>query len=356
MYGKYWYRSGTNSTMKTQLNDVVNSCLSVMPKIKSGLWLDIACNDGTLLSYVPNSFKKLGIDPADESYTLESSKVADEIIQNYFTLDNFNKSKFRDNKCNIITCISMFYDLEQPKVFLDDVYEVLDDDGLFVIQMSYTPLMVEQTAFDNICHEHYMYYSLHSLNYYLKESKFKIVDCEINNVNGGSFRVYIQKDVAKINSYADAPHRDVANFRTQAIFNYEDKIGANTKEFYINFYNRVLLLKNNVYNFIKGERENGKTVWVYGASTKGNTLLQYFNLDDTLISGAAERSQYKYGLKTVGTNITIFSEDDMRKANPDYLLILPWHFIHEFCEREYTYLNNGGKFIVPCPTFEIIQK
>lgn len=355
MYGQYWYRSGTNQTMRNQLKNVVDSCVNLyQPHTEQPLWLDIACNDGTLLSYVSEPYSRLGIDPADDSYTKESVKFADQVIQDYFSKEAFDRSLFKGRKCDIITCIAMFYDLPDPVAFLNEVYQVLDNNGMFVVQMSYTPLMVQQMAFDNICHEHLMYYSLTSFKYVAEKANFKIVDCELNDVNGGSFRVYLQKDIAKITSFGTAPYRDVANYRVNSILEYENTIGANTINFYMDFYKKLQELKEKTYNFIKQEKEKGKSIWVYGASTKGNTLLQYFGLDKTLIDGAAERSPYKFGLKTVGTDITIYSEQDMRKADPNYLLILPWHFIDEFKKREAPYLMCGGHFIVPCPAFEIV--
>ena len=137
---------------------------------------------------------------------------------------------------------------------------------------------------------------------------------------------------------------------------YEKTLKLDEEEIWLDFFNNIEELKEKTVSFIKEERAKGKTIWGYGASTKGNTLLQYFNLDHTLIDGIAERSIYKFGLKTVGTNIPIYSESEMREANPDYLLVLPWHFINEFIEREQEFLDNGGKFIVPCPKFEIIGK
>lgn len=355
MYGQYWYRSGTNQTMRNQLKNVVDSCMMVhSPSSGNPLWLDIACNDGTLLSYVPSPYSRLGIDPADDSYTKESVKFADHVVQDYFSKAAFDRSLFKGRKCDVITCIAMFYDLPDPVSFLKEVYEVLHNDGLFIVQMSYTPLMIQQMAFDNICHEHLMYYSLHSFKNVAEKANFKIVDCELNDVNGGSFRVYLQKDIANTSSFATAPYRDVARYRVNSTLEYENKIGANTIEFYMDFYKKLQELKEKTHNFIKQEKEKGKSIWVYGASTKGNTLLQYFGLDKTLIDGAAERSPYKFGLKTVGTDITIYSEQDMRKVNPDYLLVLPWHFIDEFKRREATYLMSGGHFIVPCPVFEIV--
>lgn len=356
MYGKYWYRSGINDTMKKQLKDVVESCLYVKPFVKNGLWLDIACNDGTMFKFIPETYKKLGIDPCDNSYLNESKLVADDIVQDYFSFEAYSKSKFAHEKCDVITCIAMFYDLYNPLPFLNDVHKILKDDGIFVIQMSYTPLMAQQLAFDNICHEHAVYYSLHSLQNILNQASFKVVDCELNDVNGSSFRVFCQKDSAPEHFFANAPYRDVANYRLKSILEYENLIGANEKQFYLNFFEKINHLKNNVFNFINKQVKNGKKVWAYGASTKGNTLLQYFNLDNSLIQYAVERSPYKIGLKTVGTNIPIISESEMRINPPDYLLILPWHFVEEFKSREDEFLSKGGKFIVPCPKLEIIQK
>lgn len=355
MYGRYWYRSGTNQTMRNQLKNIVDSCLALHKPTEKPLWLDIACNDGTLLSFVPDTYSKLGIDPADSSYSNESVKFADEIVQDYFSKKVFEKSMFGERKCDVITCIAMFYDLPDPISILNDVYDILKDDGMFIIQISYTPLMIQQLAFDNICHEHLMYYTLHSLKYVLDKTKFKIVDCELNDVNGGSFRVYLQKDISDPSSFANAPYRDVAQYRVNSILEYENKIGANTIQFYLNFHDKLIELREFVYDFVKGKKLEGKKVWVYGASTKGNTLLQYFGLNKSLIDGAAERSPYKFGLKTVGTDITIYPEEEMRLIKPDYLLILPWHFIDEFKKREIKYLQDGGHFIVPCPKFEIMS-
>ena len=356
MFGKYWYRSGVNTTMKKELKDIVDNILKVQKLNDNDLWLDIACNDGTLLSYVPNNIEKLGIDPADDTFAIEARRVGDEIIQDYFTVENFRKSKYKNTKAKVITCIAMFYDLDDPIVFLNDVVDVLDDDGLFVIQMSYTPLMIKQLAFDNICHEHVYYWTLTSLNKLMSDAKLKIVDCELNDVNGGSFRVYIKKEKSDIKKFATRPFRDVCNIRLQSIYKWEEQLENNLEFYWGVFYDGLLSLKDQTVEFIKSEKAKGKKICGYGASTKGNTLLQYFGLDNTLIDAIAERSPYKYGHKTIGTNIPIVSEDDVRAMNPDYLLVLPWHFISEFTEREKEFLDKGGKLIVPCPKFEIIGK
>lgn len=697
MYGKYWYRSGVNLTMRNELKGIVESITSIYKLKENDLWLDIACNDGTLLGFVPKNILRVGIDPVDDTYKVEADKNANLIIQDYFSANVFRKSKFGNFKAKVITSIAMFYDIEDPDQFIKDIDEVLDDDGLWVLQLSYTPLMIHQMAFDNICHEHIYYYTLRNMQKLFGRNGFKIVDCQLNDINGGSFRIYVMKQKGNENLFSSQPYRDICHFRVASLLEYENTLKLDSVETWQKFYDDINALKAKTVAFIKEAKSQGKTVWGYGAchdmqtnlvtekgiksfeeilptdkiyslnletneielseiedihkykydgylinfygkridqmvtpnhkilfqtdqisrlqlapaeeiikrsyfkqpmgkwtgnicddeiditkfvnqsnysnkcrkipnifktsdffyllglfigdgfsftqsqgysinlcipkkdkarirlidtlnkmnlqfreydheiqiaskalyeiglqcnqgalnkkipewslqytpkylrflldglvdsdgwyekngrmkfcsssyrlikdvvelcfklgyypsittrrerkilpqisgreihssiswivnisktqprnynnktveyhgdvwclstqnknflverngkvcfsgnSTKGNTLLQYFGLDSSLIDGIAERSPYKWGLKTVGTNIQIYSEDEMRKAKPDYLLVLPWHFINEFVQRELEFLRNGGKFIVPCPKFEIIS-
>lgn len=343
MYGKYWYRSGINSTMKEALKDVVDSILKIK-KGKRNNWLDIACNDGTLLSYVPEEFWKVGIDPAEDSYKNEAIKHCDDHIQDFFSKEVLpNKNKF-----DVITSIAMFYDVPDPKQFIKDVYDILEDDGLWVMQLSYSPMMIRQNAFDNICHEHIYYYSLSSLSFLFEQGGFSIVDCELNDVNGGSIRAYIRKKKTDNNLISPS------DFRVASLMALEGSISLNSDKWKY-WFNRVKQLKHETMLFIRQSKSEGKTIWAYGASTKGNTLLQYFGLDNTMIDAIAERNPSKYGLRTIGSNIPIKSEEEMREAQPDYLLVLPWHFKQEFIEREKEYLLKGGKMIFPCPEFSIYE-
>lgn len=353
MFGKYWYRSGTNRSMKQGLKDVVDSILSCV-KLDKDLWIDIGCNDGTLFNYVPKDVIKVGIDPVEDSFKNEVERVSDCFIQDYFKAETFKKSKFGHLRAKVVTSIAMFYDIKEREQFLSDIRDVMDDSGLWVLQQSYTPLMLKQVAFDNICHEHYYYYSFFNIKKLLERNGFKIVDCQLNDINGGSFRLYVMKKEGDERCFSSQPHRDVCNFRMQSILTYEESLKLDSIETWMNFYNEIEKLKNNTVSFILDEKLKGKAIWAYGASTKGNTLLQYFGLDNAVIDAIADRSPYKWGLTTVGSNIPICSERDMREANPDYLLILPWHFITEFMERETEYIKNGGKFIVPCPKLQIL--
>jgi hypothetical protein len=340
--------------MRDELQNVTQEVFKVYQK-EIVVWVDIACNDGTLLSNIPSTITRVGIDPADDSFLKESTRHADLIIQDYFSADIYKKSKYGHLKADIITTIAMFYDLDDPDTFIKDVCEVLSDDGLWVIQLSYTPLMIKQLAFDNICHEHVYYYSLFNIRSLIERNGMKIVDCQLNDINGGSMRLFIQKADYDSSNFGTQPYRDVCDYRIASALKYEESLKLADPMTWQKFYSDVLELRDRTVDFIRGEKEKGKTIWGYGASTKGNTLLQFFGLDHTLIDGIAERSEYKYGLKTVGSNIPIYSEEEMRAIRPDYLLILPWHFINEFTKREKGYLDSGGKFIVPCPKFQIIS-
>jgi hypothetical protein len=248
----------------------------------------------------------------------------------------------------------MFYDLENPNKFVSDIKRVMDPEGLWIVQMSYLPLMLKTNEFGNICHEHLEYYSLKSFEYLLNLHGFEIVDVELNDINGGSLRAYIRNRNADPNRFADATYRELAAERVRSLREQEARLGLDDIEVYREFAVWVNRIKEDVVGFIREQVARGKTVYVYGASTKGNTLLQYFGLDRTLITAAAERNPDKWGKETVGTRIPIVSEEEARAAKPDYFLVLPWHFLEEFRLREKAYLLSGGKFIVPMPHFTLI--
>lgn len=354
MYRRYWYKSGTNLTMTRELEEIAELAQRLCRHEKGDVFLDIGCNDGTLLKFLSPNLIRIGFDPND--YKAESEKYANLIVNDYFSRVAYAKTKYGKKKAKIVTSIAMFYDLEDPHTFVEEVKKILHTDGLWIIQMSYLPLMLKQLAFDNICHEHVEYYSLTALSKLLEHHKLEVVDCQVNDVNGGSFRVFVRHQEADETKFAMAPYRDVAKYRVESILAYEKTLALTSAKTYKDFYRKICDLKKKTVAFVLKEKKKGKTIWGYGASTKGNTLLQWFGLNHTLIDGIAERSPAKYGLKTIGTNIPIYSEEDMRKHKPDYLLVLPWHFISEFKEREKKFLARGGKFIVPCPRFEIIGK
>ncbi|NJM42769.1 MAG: class I SAM-dependent methyltransferase [Anaerolineae bacterium] len=352
MYRNYWYRSGTNQTMRTALADVANKAETLIGLKENEAVLDIGCNDGTLLAaYRTGGIYKVGIDPSNVAHA--SSKIADKLIIDFFSAEVFQR-ELGERHAKIITSIAMFYDLENPNKFVSDIKRVMDLDGLWIIQMSYLPLMLKTNEFGNICHEHLAYYSLQSLEYLLHLHGFEIVDVELNEINGGSLRAYIRNRGANAEAFGDATYRAFAAERVSKMREDEIKLGLGDKPAYQEFAHRVERIKNDTVNFIREQTAAGKRVFVYGASTKGNTVLQYFGLDHTLIAAAAERNADKWGRVTVGTHIPIVSEADARAAKPDYFLVLPWHFLEEFMAREHDYLYSGGRFVVPFPYFTLI--
>jgi len=355
MYQNYWYRSGTNQTMRNALADIANKAETLIHLKEGDSVIDIGCNDGTLLgSYRTGGIRKIGFDPA-ENLADFSRKAADKLVVGFFDSETFRKDpELAGGHPKIVTSIAMFYDLEDPNKFVSDIKAVMDPQGLWIVQMSYLPLMLKTNEFGNICHEHLEYYSLTSFEHLLDRHDFDVVDVELNDINGGSLRAYIRNRNADQNRFADATYRELARERVQALLDQEMKLGLDEIDVYKEFAIWVNRIKEDVVGFIKSQVGNGKKVYVYGASTKGNTLLQYFELDHTLITAAAERNADKWGKVTVGTHIPIVSEEEARAAKPDYFLVLPWHFLEEFRQREKAYLLSGGKFIVPMPHFTLI--
>jgi len=355
MYQDYWYRSGTNQTMRDALADISASAAKLVRLKASDSVLDIGCNDGTLLnSYPVPGLYKIGFDPA-ENLAVFSRKAADKVLVGFFDADRFLADpELQERRPKVVTSIAMFYDLEDPNKFVADIQRVMHSEGVWIVQMSYLPLMLKQNDFGNICHEHLEYYSLQSLEYLLGRHGCSIVDAQLNDVNGGSIRALIRNRAANESLFGDQAYREQAASRISRLREGEAELGLDRMKPYREFAGRVQGIKRQVCDFIRDQVAQKKKIFVYGASTKGNTMLQYFGLDNSVIAGAAERNPDKWGMVTVGTRIPIISEAEARAAKPDYFLVLPWHFIEEFKAREQDYLSSTGKFIVPLPQFALI--
>ena len=268
MYKQYWYRSGTNESMVEELKQIATSSVKLMNMKPGDIFVDIACNDGTQFSFVDPSIVRIGFDPAKNTYKEADKTRFDLFVNDYFSAKAYRESKWGSKKAKVITTIAMFYDLEDPHVFVEDVKEIMDDNGLWVVQMSYLPLMLKQLAFDNICHEHLEYYTLQSFKYLLDQHDMQIVDCQLNDVNGGSFRVYIRKNKADPTIFATAPYRDVARYRVESILTHEETLKLKDPKTFLKFYKDACDLRDKTLAFMKAEKAKGKKIWAYGASTK----------------------------------------------------------------------------------------
>ena len=352
LYKNYWYRSGTNKTMTDQLREIVDIVPKWADLKENDVVLDIGCNDGTLLNHYNSigNFFKIGIDPAT-NISFEGKKNSDAHAVSFFDRKVFGKLTKR--KAKVITSIAMFYDLDDPNKFVSDINYCLDKDGIWILQISYTPLMMSLNAFDNIIHEHIEYYTLESLKPLFDKFKLEIIDAEINDVNAGSLRLVVKKKNNKLQNVAGFT-KEIGSLRLKNLILYEKKFKFSKKEIYLKFKKRIDFQKKKLLKLLNVLNKKKKKVYGYGASTKGNTLLQYYKIDTKLVKAIAERQKSKHGLLTVGSWIPIISEEEMRKINPDYMLVLPWQFIHEFVKREKNFLKKGGKFIVPLPEVKIV--
>lgn len=350
MYRNYWYRSGMNRTMTNELHRIAAKAEGFVNLSANDFVLDIGCNDGTLLrGYRVSGLNLIGFEPA-RNLIPAASVGTTRIISEFFAFAPWQR-QFGEAKAKVVSAIAMFYDLDDPNTFVADVARCLDKEGVFIIQMSYLPSMLSRNAFDNICHEHLEYYSLLALENLLVRHGLEVFDVELNDVNGGSFCVCIQHrgggSTLRVGPGAGERVNDLRRF--------EGEFGLHDENVYKDFVSRVNAEREKTVGFIRGEARKGKKIYVYGASTKGNTLLQFYGLDQSLIVAAAEKNPDKWGKRTVGTSIPIVSEERARADNPDYLLILPWHFLEEFLQREAQYLRSGGRFIVPLPEFRILS-
>jgi len=344
LYSAYWYRSGTNATMRGHLRGIADSAASIMDK-REAVVLDIGCNDGTLLSCYPDGYEKFGIDPSDVATEVDKTIT---VIQDMFPSEEL-KTALCDRTCDIVTSIAMFYDLEDPIGFARSIKEILGPDGIWILEMSYMPKMLQMNSYDTICHEHLEYYSLAVVEHILKHAGMKVFDAVTNDINGGSIRCYATHDDTF--RYKNATYAQ----NIKALRQHEFDMELDTDRPYKDFQDRIEAHRDELTALLMSLKKQGKRVHLYGASTKGNTILQWCGIDHRIIDCAAERNPDKYGATTLGTDIPIVSEADSRAMKPDYYLVLPWHFREEFLVREKETLRSGVGFIFPLPEIEIIE-
>jgi hypothetical protein len=345
MYGdNYGYRSGLNQSMVTHLNDKV-AYLERLIQLNTGdVVVDIGSNDATTLrAYQTKGLKRIGIDPTGKKFA-EYYPADIALVPDFFSADAYRTVE--KSLARIVTSIAMFYDLDSPITFAQQIESILADDGVWHFEQSYMPSMLRMNSYDTICHEHLEYYSLAVVKTILEQSKMRIVDVVMNSVNGGSFAV----TAAKVSNKSIKSNDAVVNW----LLDQEDRMGLNTPRPYRDFEERVFRHRDDLTRLIRALNAGGKKVLGYGASTKGNVVLQFCGLTGKDIPAIAEVNREKFGKVTPGTHIPIISEVDAKAMKPDYFLVLPWHFKDGILRREKEYLASGGKFIFPFPEIEIV--
>jgi len=346
----YGFKSGVNNTIKADLEDIVKQAMSYLPKtyrVDNGdsfdlSVLDVGSNDGTLLSNYPGYFYKVGIDPI-KKLCQEADWHADRVINDFFSLEVMDKTFGARKQYDIITAISMFYDVEDPDKLVSDMATLLKPEGVLTIQQNYILATLVNNAYDNICNEHIGYHSLLSMEYLLNKHGLEVVDVSTSMVNGGVLRTVIQ-------------HKGVGKVKDSVIKQrfIENDYGLNTQYPYIGFEQRVSEGAKRLKTMIDDINKRGEKVYIYGASTRGGTIWQYVGLDVKDLPFAVDRNPDKVGRRIASIGVPIISEEQARLDNPDYMLVSIWFFKNEVIEREKEYLANGGHLIFPLPDLEII--
>lgn len=341
MYGEnYGYRSGLNRSMVNHLHGKVKKIFASLELQRDDLIIDIGSNDSTTLqAYPPNEFLLVGIDPTAAKFRKYYPSHV-QLLPDFFSLDLVRRH-YGGRRAKVITSFAMFYDLEQPLKFMQEVHDVLDNEGIWVFEQSYMPKMLEMNSYDTVCHEHLEYYGLKQVKWMAERVGFRITDVEFNDLNGGSFSVTAAKK--------NASHESA---EVLSIIESEESAGLGGLEPYRAFTRRVEKSRIELCNFLSTARKEGKTVYGLGASTKGNVILQYCGITETELPLIGEVNSDKFGCFTPGTLIPICAEDELLARKPDYLLVLPWHFR---CFFESIIKYRGTQLVFPLPRLEIVN-
>ncbi len=344
MYDAYPYTSSTNSSMGKILEDVAKSGRDLVSLDSQDVILDIGGNDATLLSFFRDTGSRLiNIDPAQNVKSLLADNPTYTHVRGFFTRERFEAVS--QKKAKLMFSVAMFYHLDDPLKLVRDAAACLDDDGVWVIQMAYLPAMIRTNMYDNIVHEHAGYYAAQHMRWLLERAGLEMFDVAENDVYGGSFRVFAKKKGSTLHPQTE---------RCRALLARELQEGLFDPATYHAFMARVAKSRDDLRIFLQRIKAEGKSVWIYGASTKGNTILQYCGLGNMDIVAAADSNPFKPGKYMIGSDIPIKTEEEMRAAKPDYLLALPYSFVNGFRQREEALIAQGTKFIVPLPEVRIM--
>jgi len=345
LYGAhYGYRSGLNTSMVEHLKNKVQHIEGLVSIDKDDLIIDIGANDGTTLgSYTQQGQSLLGIDPSAEKFRKYYASHVDLIVD--FFSKELIEQKYPGRKAKVITSFAMFYDLEKPLDFVREIESLLAKDGIWVFEQSYLPSMLRTNSYDTICHEHLEYYILKNIKWMLDRAGLRIVDISLNNVNGGSFSVIAAK----------ASNTDLKpSLAVTKMLQDEKELGLSHMKVYEDFKGRVEKHREDLKALVAKIESKNYKLFGYGASTKGNVLLQYCGLDSQHLQSIADVNPDKFGCVTPGTRIPIESEADAKLKNPDFFIVLPWHFKEGIIKREVDFIRKGGGLIFPLPELQIV--
>ena len=347
LYSEYYYRSSINNTMRVHLSNLVISILNNYGEKKPGKWLDIGCNDGFTLS-LPRTigWETTGIDPSNVIGLYFKEIFSENIISNTEFINDIFPPKnisFKNKKFDVITSISMFYDVFDLNAFIENIDIHLSENGIWVVEMNYTKDMIKENGYDMISHEHITYFTVSNFIHTLNKinPSLRLFNCIHTPINGGSITLYIDRGLRKI-------HDAVNEFIKK-----EEEMQLHSIEKIKSYFDQIKDHAKKVNNFISEQKKDGKTISIYGASTRGNTNLLLSELNKSMIDFAYEKNPDKFGRYCPGSDIVIKDEKELLNDQPDYLIIMPYSFINEFVKKESLYLKRGGKMITLVPEVKI---
>ncbi len=345
MFGNsYMYRSSITNTMKNHFSEIVDISKTWLEDLNGTNVLEIASNDGTLINMLNKyDLKTTAIDPSAEQYFYNYPDETD-VYVDFFDKDFNNKFEIK-SKFDLIISLAVLYDVDNPVSFAKTIYNNLDDNGIWITEQTSSLTLLDTNAYDSICHEHLTYLSYKTLNKICQLAGLRIIDAYKNDINGKSFVLVITKN-------ANSHEPNIGNIKKYV--DYENSFRPDSLKKWEMFEDFVINHKTDLKKIIEDLKIEGP-VFGYGASTKGNVLLQYLGITKKDLPYILERDEKKYGLETPGSQIPIISEKEGKDYDPVGLIVFPWHFKKEIINREKKFLNNGGKLIFPLPTIEVVE-
>lgn len=340
MFSDYPYVSGTTKTLPEHFRQTSARIAAACGLGPQDLVVDIGSNDGTWLKqYAPYGCRVLGVEAAANVARM----AQDDGVPTWNRF--FNEDCARDilaayGPAKVVTAAGVFFHLEELHSVVRGIAALLATDGIFVIQAIYLGGMVQNTAFDQIYHEHLCYYTLRSLSALLERHGLEVFEANLVPIHGGTIEAYVARKGTRRVGESVRRLRDT-----------EAANGLGEIDTYRRFAMNVLTLRDRLRTLLIAYRAAERSVWAYGAPAKGATLLNSFGIGPALVQKAVEKNPLKIGLAIPGVRIPIEDEAGQR---PDAYLVLAWNFIDEFVRKEQEWLAAGGQFIVPIPEVKVI--
>ena len=342
---EYAYFSSYSLTWQVHVKKYVEDMIERFQLNKDSFVVEIASNDGCLLSYVKQfQIPCLGIEPTRS--TASAARQRDlEVIESFFGLELAQELVSDRREADLIIANNVLAHVPDISNFVRGFSILLKANGVATFEFPHIMQLVAHNQFDTIYHEHYSYLSLTAVKEIFDNANLRVFDVEELSTHGGSLRVYACRK--------DSLHHNSESKRVKELLAAEQKAGITTESYYYAFQQKVNDLKDDFLTFLISSKKNGRRIAAYGAAAKGNTLLNYAGIRPDLIPFVVDRNPAKQGKFLPGSRIPVVSEDLLHKEKPDYVIVLPWN-IKEEIMNQLSYIRDwGGKFVTAIPRLDV---